>query len=390
MGKKVYDFEGEDNINKKSEKRSSNSVRTVKILVWFFVIILVSSGLFFVYLEYGHLFRGLGNTDSFEDFAIEYDDYEDYMFSMGNRLIVQSGKDMLAFYDNTSNIKMVENLDMNKPIVKTQGNFTLVYNKNGKKALLYVEYKNQFSINLDGEIFNACVNKNGYMGFVMNDTTFNSKVGIYNQKGQMLYNFNSTNYVLDVDIKDNNRAFSLVTLSDDSGKITSGIRSFNILKASEQWAYVVNDVIISDIEYMSDILITIADDGIRAFEEGNLIWQNLTGDMVFWKYDIGEKYIIMVKTENFGNIVENKNEIDIISKEGSISETINIDGVINGVVSMDNTICIYKDRSIFVYDSNGSLLSELYTDLDIKEIFLTSENDITISFDNHMESRKIR
>lgn len=150
------------------------------------------------------------------------------------------GKGLILSYDGAQIIKLDGSLSatmeyhMSNPHMYVSGDMILLYDKDSKKLAVYEGSKKKYSYECDRKIKSAKVNKNGYTVLISEETGYNFRVTVLNNKGEVEYIWKiGDEYIFDVDISPDNKKLVAATITTNTGKIVENVVFVNVTDAVE-------------------------------------------------------------------------------------------------------------------------------------------------------------
>lgn len=103
-----------------------------------------------------------------------------YIFSYNDN-IVYLENNVLKFFNKSSNEIAKLELDISNPIFETNGKYLCVAEKNGNKIYLIANKNIVWQKDIEGNIANLSLNKNGYVAISILDTTYETLCKVYDK-----------------------------------------------------------------------------------------------------------------------------------------------------------------------------------------------------------------
>ena len=126
-----------------------------------------------------------------------------YAFS---KYICLFSKNELKFYDASTNLVNTLDVQMSNPIIKSSGKYLIMAEESGKSICLINDTNLAWKNEVEGNITNINVNKNGYVSVVVTNNTYKSIIYTYNREGVQLFkSYRSTTLVVGTDISKDNK-----------------------------------------------------------------------------------------------------------------------------------------------------------------------------------------
>lgn len=267
------------------------------------------------------------------------------------------------------------------PILKAEGDFILIAQRDGTKICLYEGNKLLYDTDTDGSILNCSVSSNGDAVAVVDRNAYKGAFSVYNKNGSEIYKWSSgSDLILSADISSGSRRVAAATLNTDS-KVKSSVLLFNINKENSYAGREFNDTILFDIVF--------SDDNINAFGDNAMIGMNTSGSVLYDKrFDDVElvNYAMdgkgtKVMAFNSGNIPM----MNVYNSAGALKYTVTVQSQPD-CVDVDSYNIIYNDnRSIFLGKPNSRIMSKYTATMDIKHLVILDSRTFVIVYSNSLE-----
>lgn len=227
---------------------------------------------------------------------------------------------------------------------------------------------------VEGNITNINVNKNGYVSIVISGTSFKSIVQTYDSSGNELFKYYfATTSVIDTDISNDNKYLAIAELNFSGILVQSNIRVISIPEETIKYTHIAPaDNLIININYNNrNELICMYDKHIDLYKEGqNTELVNFDNETVlFADINLSSKFVKIV--EKSSGIFNSEIELQIINDNNTQSiNTYKIEGSPKQLYVQDNMIAVNLGTSALFIDSNGWLVKKYQSSEEIKEILL--------------------
>lgn len=291
----------------------------------------------------------------------------------------------IAFYNVKGEKKWAEPIQISMPVLRGDGNFVLVFEKEGKRFSVYNGEKKLFSKTIDGVIKNGTISDNGDAVIVFEKEGYKGSVLVYNKSGEEVYLWNSGKYgVLDADISKSRKL--AVSLLDTEKTVSSKIYFFDMGKTDVDESVDLENSIAFDIVFNEDMLEVYTD---------NKIFGVSTRGKIKWDYDLKNKKLAKYAMSEGGTKAvvfdkDNASEVSLISSAGKEKKTIKTD-VLPDIVDIMNERILYNDgRTLIMTSLSGELLARHTCSRDIKDAYLIDKNNVFIVYNSSLEFLSMR
>ena len=105
-----------------------------------------------------------------------------------NKYIGILNKTKFSIYGNTGNEEKILDIQISNPIWNSANRFLAIAENKGQKVYLITDKEISWETEVEGNIAQVHVNKNGYVAIVIVDTSYKTVIKMYNPKGKELFN----------------------------------------------------------------------------------------------------------------------------------------------------------------------------------------------------------
>ena len=149
-----------------------------------------------------------------------------------NDYIISLEKNELVFYKKSAEKVASLEVNISSPIIDTCGKYLCIAEKNGSNFYLINNQNIVWHRNIEGNISNLSVNKNGYVAISISDTTYKTIGKIFDNNGNELFTtYLSNSYIIDFCISDDNKFLAIAEANLSGISIQSNIKIISIEKA---------------------------------------------------------------------------------------------------------------------------------------------------------------
>lgn len=362
---------GQEESNK--QRRELNKSKILKISIILICIILFIS--FILLYESNekvrnffdvYIFRKIINEEKVP--SIEIDASKNINVFAYYKYIAILDQNTLKLYNKSGNEEHSLDIEISNPLFETNNNYLCVAEKGGNKLYLISNKDIVWQKELEGNISDINVNKNGYVSVIISGTSYKAVIETFDSKGDELFKtYLSTTNVIDTDISNDNKYLAIAE-ANFSGIITqSSIKIISIEDAktnsddSIKYTHIAkaNDLIINIKYNTKNDLICMYDEHIDLLtEDGNTELVNLTNeDVLFADINLSSKIAKFAKiSEGFLNTYI---ELQIINSNNLEDvKTYKIDNTPKKVYAQGNMVAVNLGTSIMFINDNGWLVKK--------------------------------
>ena len=313
-----------------------------------------------------------------------------YCYSFNDTLVVLE-KNILTFYNKSANSIGSLELEISEPIFKTTGKYLCIAEKNGGKLYLISNKNIIWQKNLEGNINNISVNKNGYVAVSIVDTTYKNICKVYNSTGTELFTtYLSKSYIIDSAISNDNNYLVLAEANFSGITIQSNVKIISIEKTLNNSK---DTIIYNYTAPIGDFIITIgynSNGGIVCLYDNHidLIQNNSCSEIYnFTKSntlfaDINNKLVLVEKKST--GLFSQEFELQIIDTSTSEKKTYTLQKEPKSIEVSNNVIAINFGTEALFINNSGWLIKDYTSTQEIQSIVL-SNNLAGIVYKNKIE-----
>lgn len=150
-----------------------------------------------------------------------------------NKYIGILNRNKFLIYGNTGNEEKILDVQISNPIWNSANRFLVIAENKGQKCYLIIDKDISWETEIEGNIAQVHVNKNGYVAIVIVDTSYKTVIKLYDSKGKELFNtYLSSTRAVDVSISNDNKYLAIAEINTSGTIIQSNIKIISIDKAS--------------------------------------------------------------------------------------------------------------------------------------------------------------
>ena len=138
-------------------------------------------------------------------------------------------KNSLEYYNSNGNMEFSISVNISNPLFETNGKYLVLAEREGKKIYLISGQNIIWQKDLEGNIANVNVNKNGYISVIITGTTHKTLVNTYDSNGNPVITvFLSSTYAIDTDISSDNKNLAIAEINSNGNVIQSSIKVYSL------------------------------------------------------------------------------------------------------------------------------------------------------------------
>lgn len=356
----------------KEKKVNKKKIVILTIIIVFIVIAIITIGLYSTndkareWID-KNIFRK--EVLQYKVATIDLKENQDSNIYAFNKYIGILNKTKFSIYNSTGSQEKTLDLQISNPIWGSANRFLAIAENKGKKVYLISDKDIAWEAEVEGNISQVHVNKNGYVAVVIVDTSYKTVIKTYNPQGKELFNtYLSSTRAVDVSISNDNKYLAIAEVDTSGTMIQSSIKVISIDKASTDPTNSLENTykgeenkLITNIKYQNkNKLVCMYTDSIHQIENGEDI-----------------------------TLIDNQNKKVIFQSVNLVNRACSIEEKSSGLFTADSLVNIVniENHEIKQYTAS-SVTKELYTYGNIIAINLGTEVEF-ISTDGWLVKRYV-
>lgn len=374
-------------VNGKEFIKEKIDKKTIGILT--IVIILLIGVLAIAIIYYNHqetrewidknIFRKEIKQDNVS--SIEIKESENANIYAFNKYIGVLRKNKFVIYGNTGNEEKALELELSNPIFDSENRFLVIAEKKGKKLYLITDKEIAWEAEVEGNISQVHVNKNGYVGVVITDTINKTVISMYNPEGkEMFKTYLSSTRTAAISISNDNKNLAIAEVDTSGTMIQSNVKVISIDKASSdptnslQATYQGEpDKLITNIKYQDkNKLICMYTDSIHIIEnnQDNLLASHENRKMIFHSIEL-TNHVIQIE-ERASGLFTADSIVNIINTENKGNKEYRVNAVTKEIYTYGDIIALNLGTEIEFINTDGWLAKRYIAKQEITNIVVSN------------------
>ncbi len=356
----------------KEKKVNKKKIVILTIIIVFIVIAIITIGLYSTNDKAREwIDKNIFRKEVLQDkvATIDLKENQDSNIYAFNKYIGILNKTKFSIYNSTGSQEKTLDLQISNPIWGSANRFLAIAENKGKKVYLISDKDISWEAEVEGNISQVHVNKNGYVAVVIVDTSYKTVIKTYNPQGKELFNtYLSSTRAVDVSISNDNKYLAIAEVDTSGTMIQSSIKVISIDKASTDPTNSLENTykgeenkLITNIKYQNkNKLVCMYTDSIHQIENGEDI-----------------------------TLIDNQNKKVIFQSVNLVNRACSIEEKSSGLFTADSLVNIVniENHEIKQYTAS-SVTKELYTYGNIIAINLGTEVEF-ISTDGWLVKRYV-
>ena len=320
--------------------------------------------------------------------TIELKDGQNSNIYAFNKYIGILNKNKFTIYSNTGNQEKELEIQVSNPLFNSANRFLIIGETNGQKIYVLEDNEISWEAQVEGNISQVHINKNGYVAVVIVDTSYKTVIAVYDPQGkEMFKKFLSTTRTADVDISNDNKYLAIAEIDTSGTMIQSNIRiaSMSEPTAQDETYQGENNKLITNIKYQDkNKLVCMYTDCIRVIEDkqDNLIMNNEDKKITFQSVELTNNFL-SIEEKSSGLFTANS-VVKIVNTENKNEKEYTIDSSIKEINTYGDIIALNLGTEIEFINTGGWLVKRYIANQEITQIAV-SDNIASIIYRDKIE-----
>ena len=310
-----------------------------------------------------------------------------------NKYIGVLNKTKLNIYNQNGSTEAELEIQISNPLFNSANRFLAIAENQGQKFYLIEDKETKWEAEVEGNIEQINVNKNGYVAVTITGTSYKTVVAVYSPEGKELFKtYLSSTRATDVTISNDNKYLAIAEIDTSGTIIKSSIKVISIEKARTDPTNSVektyegeNDKLITNIQYQDkNKLICMYTDKITIIEEDqetNLI-DNKDKKVIFQSVELTNN-AVSVEEQSSGLFTANS-QVNIVNVDNKQTKTYTAESVTKEIITYGNKIALNLGTEVEFISTDGWLIKRYVANQEITKIVM-SDNMAGIIYRDKIE-----
>ncbi len=314
--------------------------------------------------------------------SIEIEESDNSNIYAFNRYIGILNKNNFEIYDNTGRKENTLTLEITKPIFSSNNRYLVVAEEKGQKLYLIADKEIVWERDVEGNISQVTVNKNGYVTVTIVDTSYKTVIAMYNNQGEHLFNTKlSSNRVVATSISDDNKYLALAEVDTSGTLVQSNIKIISIDDGKNNSENSIKKTYNSE---KNDLIINIKyqeKDKLLCMYTNKIVLIKLENDMeTIQEYENKKVSFASIELANHSITVEEKSSgiftadsvVNIINSDNKSASIYTAEAVTKEIYTNDNIIALNLGSEVEFINTSGWLVKKYIAEQEITSIVLSN------------------
>ncbi len=311
--------------------------------------------------------------------SIDLNGQENVSIYAYDKYITVLNKNVITAYTSNAKKEYELELTINNAIYSSNSRYLAVAEHGGKQIYFISEGNILWQKQVEDEISDIKVNKNGYVSVILTGNTYKTIVTTYSPAGKELFTtYLSTTTAIDTAISNDNKYLAIAEINTSGTLIQSNIKIISIEKAQNDplnsviYTYnAPNDILITSIQYQNKnkLAILCHDEIITLQDEKEEIFVNYDNDKITFANVQLNDYVVYTVEKSAGMLSSNT---QVVLKNTSTGRE-NIytsKGVAKDLKTYNENVALNLGSEIHFITTNGWLNKKYILEKEVKDIVI--------------------
>ena len=297
-----------------------------------------------------------------------------------NRYIGILNQTKFTIYGNTGNVEETLDIQISNPIFSSANRFLTIAENGGQKFYLITEKSVSWQADIDGNISQIYVNKNGYVAVLITGTSYKTVIKMYNPDGkEMFTTFMGSTRAVDVSISNDNKYLAIAEVDTSGTMIQSYIRIISVDKAeddptnsTEKTYTSETGKLITNVKYQDrNRLVCMYTDSITEIEEGkeNTLVDSSSKKITFQSVEL-ENNMCYIEEKSSGLFTADS-VVNIVNTTTKETKQYTVNYVAKKIYTSGNIIALNLGTEIEFINTDGWLVKRYLANQEITSIVVS-------------------
>lgn len=314
--------------------------------------------------------------------SIEIEESDNSNVYAFNKYIGILNKNNFDIYNNTGHKENTLTLEITKPIFNSNNRYLAVAEAKGQRLYLIEDKEIIWERDVEGNISQITVNKNGYVAVTIVDTSYKTVIAMYNNQGEQLFNTKlSSNRVVATSISNDNKYLALAEIDTSGTLLQSNIKIISIDDGKNNSENSIKKIyngedneLIINIKYQEK-------DKLLCMYTNKIVSMKIDEDMeVIQEYENKKVSFASIELSNSSITIEEKSSgiftadsvVNIINSDNKSTSLYTAESVTKEIYTKDNIIALNLGAEVEFINTSGWLVKKYIAEQEITSIVLSN------------------
>lgn len=298
-----------------------------------------------------------------------------------NKYIGILNKNKLEVYGSTGNREADLDVQIVNPLFNTANRFLAIGEQNGQKIYLIEDKKVSWEKEVEGNISQVYVNKNGYVAVTISGTSYKSIIQVFDSDGNPLFKkYLPSTLSVDVSISNDNKYLAIAEVDTSGTAIQSNVRIISIDKVktdptnSEEESYKSeSNKLLVNIEYENkNKIVCMYTDSISLIEDGKekSLFDNKDKKVTAQSINLNNNFTII--QEESSGIFSANSLVNIQNIDNQETKNYRVDTVVKEIYTDGDIIALNLGTEVEFINTSGWLVKRYVANQEITKVTVSS------------------
>ena len=297
-----------------------------------------------------------------------------------NKYIGILNKNKLSLYGSTGAEEANLEVQITNPVFHSANRFLIIGEKNGQKIYLLEDKEIAWESQVEGNISQVYVNKNGYVAIIISETSYKSVIQVIAPDGNSLFKkYLSSTMAVDVAISNDNKYLAIAEVDTSGTIIQSNTRIISIEKAktdpsnSEEKNYQSEqNKLIVNIEYQDkDKIVCMYTDTVNIIEneQETVLFENKDKKITAQSINL-DNHFVTIQEETSG-IFSANSVINIMDVDSKNIKNYTVETSIKEIYTKGNMIALNLGTEVEFINTGGWLVKRYIASQEVTNVTIS-------------------
>ena len=297
-----------------------------------------------------------------------------------NKYIGVLSKAKLSIYSNTGAEEKSLDIQISDPLWSAANRFLAIAENKGQKLYVLTDKDISWEAEVDGNIAQVHINKNGYVAVVISDTSYKTVIKMYDSQGKPLFNtYLSSTRAVDVSISNDNKYLAIAEVDTSGTMIQSSIRIMSIDKKKKNETDTLENTykcqenkLIANIKYQDkNRLVCMYTDSIHEFIDGKeeVLIENNNKKVTFQSINLRNNACLL--EEKSSGLFTADSLINIVNIDSKQIKQYTAESVTKEIYTYGNIIAVNLGTEVEFINVDGWLVKRYVANQEITNIVVS-------------------
>lgn len=371
-----------DVIEKKKKRKTQKSI--LRLLV----IMLLAAFCVFLYMERGNWISGFENKiESIHqndgvlaegNFPLTVSDNGDYQVQILDNKLALLSNSYLYLYSEQGENSDTRQIPYTNPVLKTNGDYALCFENGGTGFRVDKTDGTLYERNAEDIIITGAVSKSGYTALIMESSTYNCSICIYDSNGKKIYTRNCVERIHEIRFDNDSEGCAFVQLNSEKGEISSVVRRIRFEQEEELWSSLALSAMCIETSFTQDGRLCVIGDTLCAYynKKGQLeSMYTYTGSLLSYHVQDGRAAVLIRSDDT--------RETNLVLFDGSAEDPaiVTVNQSASYVRVENETVYLMSGDNIVSYSFSGSAVATVALDFAYERFIKQGDYLFLMSYD---------